>query len=159
MHCPICHYPDTKVINSRIASDGLSVRRRRECLKCSFRFSTIEEIEILNLTVVKRNGYRENYCRDKVIQGIKKSLEKRAVTNDNLKKLISRIERDIQLKKSNEIKSSQIGKIVMKHLKKLDQVAYIRFASVYQDFKDVNSFKRELNRLLKKKKKKKVKQK
>lgn len=153
MKCPICYYQDTKVIDSRVASDGLSIRRRRECLKCGFRFSTYEEIEILDLLIVKRDGRKESYGREKLTKGLKKALEKRPITKDKFKKLVNAIERDLQKLRQNEITSNQIGQIVMKHLKKADQVAYIRFASVYQSFKDVQTFHRELNKLLKKRKK------
>ncbi|MFC1678111.1 transcriptional regulator NrdR [Patescibacteria group bacterium] len=149
MKCPVCYYQDTKVIDSRVASDGLSIRRRRECLKCGFRYSTYEEIEILDLTIVKRDGRKEVYNRDKLIKGLKKSFEKRPITEDRFKKLINSIERDLQVIRKSEITSSQAGQIVMKHLKRIDQVAYIRFASVYQSFKDVQTFQRELNKLLK----------
>lgn len=152
MKCPVCHYPDTKVIDSRVASDGLSIRRRRECLKCEFRFSTNEEIEILDLMIVKRNGSRESYAREKMTKGLKRALEKRPITDDNFKKLVNAIERDLQVLRKSEITSNQIGQIVMKHLKKADPVAYIRFASVYEDFKDAHTFQKELNKLLKKKK-------
>ena len=153
MKCPACHHLETKVIDSRIASDGLAIRRRRECLKCSFRFSTREEVEILNLTVVKRDGHKEPYSREKLERGLRRALEKRPITNDEFKKLVNNVERDIQIRSRDEIKSSQIGEIVMKRLKKVDQVAYIRFASVYQSFKDAKTFQQELNRLFKKKKK------
>lgn len=153
MKCPVCYYQDTKVIDSRVASDGLSIRRRRECLKCGFRFSTYEEVEILDLSLVKRDGRKEAYSREKLIKGLKKSLEKRPITEEKFKKLVNLIERDLQKLRKNEITSSQIGQIVMKQLKRVDQVAYIRFASVYQSFKDVQTFKRELNKLLKDKKK------
>ena len=152
MKCPVCYYQDTKVIDSRVASDGLSIRRRRECLKCGFRFSTYEEIEILDLTIVKRDGRKEVYGREKLIKGLKKSLEKRPITEDKFKRLINLIERDLQVLRKNEITSNQVGQIVMKHLKRIDQVAYIRFASVYQSFKDVQTFRRELNKLLRSKK-------
>jgi len=154
MKCPVCYYQDTKVVDSRVASDGLSIRRRRECLKCGFRFSTYEEIEILDLSIVKRDGRKEVYSREKLTKGLKRSLEKRPVTDDKFKKLVNSIERDLQVMKKNEITSDEVGHIVMKHLKKIDQVAYIRFASVYQSFKDVHTFQRELNKLLKDKKKK-----
>jgi len=157
MKCPVCYYQDTKVVDSRVASDGLSIRRRRECLKCGFRFSTYEEIEILDLSIVKRDGRKEVYSREKLIKGLKRSLEKRPVTDDKFKKLVNSIERDLQVMKKSEITSDEIGHIVMKHLKKLDQVAYIRFASVYQSFKDVQTFQKELNKLLKDKKAKKSK--
>jgi len=149
MRCPVCYYEDSKVIDSRVASDGLSIRRRRECLKCGFRFSTYEEVEILDLVVVKRDGRKESYGRDKIVKGLKRALEKRPVTDDNFKKLINSIERDLQILRKNEITSDQIGQIVMKTLKRFDQVAYIRFASVYESFKDAHEFRRELNKLLK----------
>jgi len=152
MKCSICYYPDTKVIDSRVASDGLSIRRRRECLKCGFRFSTYEEMEILDLTIVKRNGQKESYSREKITKGLKRALEKRPITEDGFKKLIHSIERDMQILRKSEITSDQIGQIVMKYLKKFDQVAYIRFASVYESFKDAQTFRRELNKLLTKKK-------
>lgn len=153
MKCPICYFPDTKVVDSRAATDGLSIRRRRECLKCGFRFSTYEEIEILELMVVKRNGAKESYDREKMVKGLKKSLEKRPITDDKFKILVHSIERDIQRLKKNEVTSSQIGQIIMKHLKKADQIAYIRFASVYESFKDAQEFRKEINKLLKNKKK------
>lgn len=152
MKCPVCYFQDTKVVDSRVAADGLSIRRRRECLKCGYRFSTYEEVEILDLTVVKRDGRKENYGRDKLVKGLKRALEKRPITEEKFKKLVSLIERDIQSLRKSEIISDQIGQIVMKQLKKIDQVAYIRFASVYESFKDAQSFKRELNKLIKSKK-------
>jgi transcriptional repressor NrdR len=152
MKCPICYHDDTKVNDSRAAGDGLSIRRRRECLKCGWRFSTYEELEILDLVVLKRDERRESYSRDKLVSGIKKSAEKR-ISDDDFKKLIHSIERDIQALKKNELKASEIGKIVMKNLKKVDQIAYIRYASVYESFKTVDDFKKELNKLLKTNKK------
>jgi transcriptional repressor NrdR len=151
MKCPVCYYHDTKVVDSRVASDGLSIRRRRQCLKCGFRFSTYEEIEILDLTIVKRDGRKENYNREKLVKGLRRSLEKRPITEEKFKKLINSIERDLQILRKNEITSNQIGQIVMKNLKRVDEVAYIRFASVYESFKDVHTFQRELNKLLKSK--------
>jgi transcriptional repressor NrdR len=153
MKCPICYFPDTKVIDSRVAPDGLSIRRRRECLKCSFRFSTYEEIELLELMIVKRDGRREAYNREKMVNGLKRSCEKRPITEDQFRKLINSIERDVQKLKKSEITSRQVGQIVMKNLKKVDQVAYIRYASVYESFKDAKEFQKELNKLIKEKKK------
>jgi transcriptional repressor NrdR len=152
MKCPICYYPDTKVIDSRTAGDGLSIRRRRECLKCGFRFSTYEEIEILDLVIVKRDGHKENYSREKMTKGLKKALEKRPITKDKFKKLIHLIERDLQKLKKPEVTSNKVGEVIMRQLKKVDKVAYIRFASVYESFKDAQTFRRELNKLLKTKK-------
>lgn len=148
MKCPICDYSETKVIDSRVVSDGLSIRRRRECLKCSFRFSTYEEMEILDLIVVKRDGHKELYSRDKLISGLRKATEKRPVNDDQFKRLVNLIERDIQAKRQSEIESRDIGRIVMRQLKKVDKVAYIRFASVYSDF-ELQDLSAELNKLLK----------
>jgi len=148
MHCPVCNYSETKVTDTRVSGDGFAVRRRRECLKCNFRFSTVEEHEILDLTVVKRNGQREAYNRDKLASGLRKSLEKRPVTTDRFKKLLGSIEVDIQRKKKNEITTREIGEIVMKRLMHFDKVAYIRFASVYRQFEDVGRFQNEVKKLL-----------
>ena len=148
MKCPSCHNHDTSVLDSRVTDEGLAIRRRRECDKCGYRFSTIEEVEILNMTVVKRDGRHEPYLRLKVENGLKKALEKRPMTSDRLKRLISQIERDIQLRGRTEITTQHIGEIIMKRLHKVDQVAYIRFASVYRQFQDVASFQQELNKLL-----------
>lgn len=154
MKCPVCSSNNTKVIDSRLSGEGFSIRRRRVCQKCEFRFSSIEEMEILDLIVIKRDGRRENYKRDKMVRGIVKSLEKRAYLEDDFQKLIREIERDIQKKGSNEITSKQLGEIVIKRLKSFDQVAYIRYASVYRSFKDAKTFQKELNRLIKQKTKK-----
>ncbi len=155
MHCPFCVSKDTKVTDSREGTEGFSIRRRRECEKCGFRFSTVEEAEILDLTVIKRNGSREIYDKEKIANGLAHSLEKRPYTNDQFKKLLQKIERDIQRRKKNEITSGEIGEIVMKHLKSFDQVGYIRFASVYRSFQDIESFTRELQDLIEKPKNKK----
>ncbi len=155
MKCPICYFDDTKVIDSRVASDGLSIRRRRECLKCSFRFSTYEEIELLELIILKRDGRRESYSREKLVGGLKKACEKRPITEDDFKRLVHSIERDLQRLKKGEITSKQIGLATMKNLKKLDPIAYIRYASVYESFKDATEFRKEINKLLDTKKKKK----
>lgn len=151
MNCPVCKHKDTKVVDSRLSGEGFSIRRRRLCQKCHFRFSTIEEMEILDLTVIKRDGHRENYSKDKLVKGLRTSLEKRQYLEENFYKLINEIERDIQKKAKNEITSKQLGEIVMKGLKSFDQVAYIRYASVYRSFKDAQTFQKELNQLLKKK--------
>ncbi len=152
MKCPVCHFEDTKVLDSRASSDGFLIRRRRECLKCDFRFSTHEEMEILDLSVLKKNDKKEAYSRDKLVDGLKKALEKRSVNDDSFRKLVYCIERDLQVLNKNEISSTKIGEIVMKNLKKVDKVAYIRYASVYQSFEDLNDFAEELDKLLKKRK-------
>ena len=149
MKCPICYFEDTKVVDSRVAIDGLSIRRRRECLKCGFRFSTYEEIELLDLMVVKRDGRRESYNREKLATGLKKAFEKRPITEDSFKKLVHAIERDLQKLRQAEVTSRQVGQIAMRHLKKADQVAYIRYASVYESFKNAAEFQKELNKLIK----------
>lgn len=157
MKCPACFNEDTKVIDSRVAADGLSIRRRRECLKCEFRFSTIEEVEILNLAVIKRSGSREPYSREKVEAGLRKALEKRNHSEEEFNMLVNNIERDIQVSVGSreEIKSEDIGEVILKHLKKFDKIAFIRFASVYQAFENVDEFQEELEKLLTKKKSKK----
>ncbi len=148
MQCPFCSNPDTKVIDSRVAADGLSIRRRRECESCQFRFSTYEEVEILDLTVKKRDGTAEVYSREKLEAGLHKALEKRPVSREQFKQLISQVEQEIQKKmKDNQIESREIGNIVIRKLKGYDQVAYLRFASVYRKFADVEEFKKELQKL------------
>ncbi|OGH68961.1 MAG: transcriptional regulator NrdR [Candidatus Magasanikbacteria bacterium RIFCSPLOWO2_02_FULL_44_11] len=150
MRCPVCNHSEVSVVDTRSAEDDLSVRRRRECEKCAYRFSTIEEIELLDIIVVKQDGERQSYMRDKVENGIRRSLTKRPYTQEKFHRLIHAIERDIQKKRRREIASKEIGEIVMKHLETFDKVAYIRFSSVYRDFKDVKTFERELKRLSKK---------
>src|SRR3989344_6627277 len=147
MYCPFCGNKDTRVIDSRLVSDGGAIRRRRECEKCRERFSTYEEMVLLNITVVKRDGRKEAYDREKIEHGIKKAIEKRPISHEEFQNLINRIERDIQVLRKDEVKSIEIGAIVMKRMKEVDEVAYIRFASVYKSFKDVKSFERELKKL------------
>jgi transcriptional repressor NrdR len=148
MRCPNCENPDTKVLDSRPVEEGSAIRRRRECEKCGFRFSTYEEIEILDLAVIKRDETREPYSREKLERGIRRAFEKREHTDQTFKKIISGVEQDIQKRaKDGEIKSSDIGEIVMKRIKRVDKVAYIRFASVYRQFADVEEFKEMLEKL------------
>jgi transcriptional repressor NrdR len=154
MFCLSCHKADTKVIDSRVSSDGASIRRRRECVKCGFRFSTLEEVELLGLVVVKRDGRHEQYSREKVVQGLKKALEKRPYTEEQFHQLVKTIELDIQKKRSGEITSPEIGEVVMRRLKSFDKIAYIRFASVYKSFEDVQTFERALRELGRRRKKK-----
>lgn len=151
MRCPVCNNKEVSVVDTRTAEDGMAVRRRRECDKCGYRFSTAEETELLDLIVVKEDGRRESYMREKLENGIKFSLSKRAYTLDKFRHLIHSIERDIQKKRSREIASKEIGSIVMKHLRGFDMVGYIRFASVYRDFRDVKTFEKELKKISKKK--------
>lgn len=150
MRCIVCNHKDTKVVETREGQGGTGIRRRRECLKCKYRFSTLEEVEILDLTVVKRNGDREAYSRQKLESGLRKSLQKRPVTAERFKELVGGIERDIQKTKKGELTSEQIGEIVMGRLKGFDNVAYIRFASVYRAFEDVHGFRQVIDTLAKK---------
>lgn len=147
MRCPNCANDDSKVLDSRPINDGLAIRRRRECIKCEFRFSTHEEMEILDLTVVKRDGGTEAYMREKIEAGIRKAFEKRPLSRDDFHALMSSIEQDIQKIGRGEITSKEIGGIVMRRIKGKDQVAYIRFASVYRQFADVDEFVREAKKL------------
>ena len=153
MYCPVCSHRDTKVIDSRLTADRTAIRRRRQCEKCSFRFSTIEQIEILDLTVVKRDGTKQPYDRNKIIQGLRKALEKRSYTEESFENLIARIEREIHRARKQEMTSKQIGEIIMKKLESFDQVGYIRYASVYRDFRDVVSFQKELKYIMKRRSK------
>lgn len=149
MHCPICNHADSRVVDSRLSPDGTAIRRRRECDHCEYRFSTLEEVELLNITVVKRDGRREAFSREKMERGLHKALEKRSYTDGEFRALLHEIERDIQRKKTNELRTSVLGEIVMERLKHFDKVAYIRFASVYRSFEDVKTFQAELAGLLK----------
>jgi transcriptional repressor NrdR len=148
MRCPNCQNEDTKVLDSRPVDEGTAIRRRRECEKCEFRFSTYEEIEILDLSVIKKDGAKQMFSKEKLERAIRLPMEKRPHTDETLRRLLSSIEIDIQRKaKDGEIKSSEIGEIVMKKLKKVDKVAYVRFAAVYREFEDVDEFKEELRKL------------
>lgn len=148
MKCPRCLKDETKVVDSRPVEEDDAIRRRRECEACGFRFSTYEQIEILDLTVLKRDGSREPYAREKVERGVRQSFWKLPHTDETIRKVISGIEQDIQKKATqSEITSSDVGEIVMKRLKKTSKPAYIRFAAVYRQFADIEDFKEELNRL------------
>lgn len=148
MFCPRCKFEDTSVIDSRLSEEGRAVRRRRECPKCSHRFTTFERQELSSLIVVKRDGTSEPYSRGKLERGIWLSCTKRPITQEKIDKLLTRLEEKWAANKK-EVSSSTIGTDVMRELKKLDQVAYIRFASVHREFKDVEEFKHELGQLFK----------
>ncbi|MBI2050502.1 MAG: transcriptional repressor NrdR [Parcubacteria group bacterium] len=148
MKCPSCDHEETRVLDSRLSEQDNTVRRRRECGQCGFRFSTREETEILNLSVIKRDGRVEAYSRDKLAAGLARALEKRPVASQEFRTLVAAIERDIYVLNRSEIKASQIGDIAMRRLKRLDKVAYIRFASVYREFRDVHTFYDEINKLV-----------
>ncbi len=148
MRCPNCQFEDTKVLDSRPVDEGSAIRRRRECEKCEFRFSTYEEIEILDLAVVKKDGSKQIFSKEKLETGIRRPFEKLPHTDETLRKLVSAIEIEIQKKaKDGQISSLEIGEIVMKKIKKVNKVAYIRFAAVYRQFEDVDEFKEELRKL------------
>lgn len=144
MKCPACGYPDSKVIDSRPVSDGASIRRRRECLVCKKRFTTFEMVESVQIVVVKKNGSKELFDRNKLLSGVMKACQKRPVNADDV---VSEIETDLQNSLRFEVLSSEIGEMVMKKLKAHDDVAYVRFASVYREFKDLDTFLAELNEL------------
>lgn len=147
MHCPFCSAYDTKVIDSRLVSGGDQVRRRRECLTCSERFTTFESAELVMPRVVKSNGAREPFNEDKLRAGLTRALEKRPVSMEMLETMMNRIQHDLRATGERELPSRTVGETVMKELKKIDQVAYVRFASVYRDFQDISEFSEEIARL------------
>lgn len=149
MNCPKCNYEESKVVDSRNVDEYNSIRRRRECLKCKNRFTTYEKIEYTPIMVVKKNGLREQFDRDKVIKGMIRACQKRPVSLEQIEKTAEQIEFELNNSLEKEIESSKIGDIVIEKLKELDKIAYVRFASVYREFKDINEFKKELNKLLK----------
>lgn len=151
MKCPFCGHNEDKVIDSRETSDGSAIRRRRECLQCKRRFTTYERLEQSPLLVVKRDGRREPFDRKKILSGVIKACEKRAVPAEKMEELVNGLEREIAQEFDREVSSVQIGERVMRRLHELDEVAYVRFASVYRSFKDINQFMKELKDLLSKK--------
>ena len=152
MKCPACGYPESKVIDSRPAGEGTSIRRRRECLNCQKRFTTYETIETVPIIVVKKDKSRESFDRNKILTSIIRACDKRQVTLNDMNNIVSEIEAQIQNSLQSEIPSSVIGELVMERLKAVDEVAYIRFASVYRQFKDVGAFMDELKKLIESKK-------
>lgn len=148
MKCPYCEYLESKVIDSRPVDDGSSIRRRRECLNCEKRFTTYEQIESVPLVVIKKDGKRQVYNRQKLINGILRAAEKTSVTYQQIESLVGEIESNMNSRLDKEISSTEIGELVMDRLKQINDIAYVRFASVYREFKDVNTFLNELNRLL-----------
>ena len=151
MKCPFCGDQDSKVVDSRHSEDGLSIRRRRECMNCQRRFTTYEYVETLPIIVVKRDGSRQAFDRTKILNGMVRACEKRQVPFATLEKVTTEIEQNIQNSLEREVTADKIGEMVMERLKPLDEVSYIRFASVYRQFKDVNSFMRELTKILEEK--------
>ena len=148
MKCPFCSFREDKVVDSRTTQQGAAIRRRRECLSCAQRFTTYEYIDDVPLMVVKKNGGRQPVDRKKILAGIMKACEKRPVSIDTMEEIVTSVERAIQKKTEREIPSSKIGELLMEKLKALDEVAYVRFASVYRQFKDVEQFMNELKGIL-----------
>jgi len=151
MKCPFCAYLESKVVDSRPADEGASIRRRRECLSCHKRFTTYETMESLPLMVVKKDGSRQSFDRNKVMNGLIRACEKRPVSFSTMEEIVNEIEQTLQNEMSREIPSDRIGALVMDKLKGVDEVAYVRFASVYRQFKDISTFMAELSKLLEEK--------
>ncbi len=148
MRCPYCQYADSKVVDSRATEEGNSIRRRRECPNCMRRFTTYEVIEKIPLMVVKKDGRREIFDRTKLMNGLLKSFEKRPISVNDVEQLVSKIESELRNAADAEVTTTQIGEITMKYLREVDQVAYVRFASVYRQFADINNFLQELEKLV-----------
>lgn len=148
MKCPFCENLESKVVDSRPTDEGQAIRRRRECISCGKRFTTYEKIEEIPIIIVKRDGNRQTYNRNKLLNGILKSCEKRPVSMDTIENIVDDIEKNLYNSLQKEITSIEIGEMVMNKLKNIDEVAYVRFASVYRQFKDVNSFMEELKKIL-----------
>lgn len=149
MKCLKCGSEDSKVVDSRTVEDGNSTRRRRECLQCGNRFTTYEKIEYTPLIVIKKNGIRQQFDRTKIINGMLRACEKRPVSLEIIEKTVDEIEMELNNSMDKEIEASKIGDLVIRKLREIDEIAYVRFASVYRQFKDINEFKKELNNLLK----------
>ena len=147
MHCPFCGAFDTKVIDSRLVSEGNHVRRRRECITCEDRFTTYESAELVMPRIIKQDGTREPFNEDKLLAGLNKALEKRPVSIEKVEEAINRIKATLRSTGEREIQSRDVGEQVMKELRDLDEVAFVRFASVYRSFKDLNEFREEIDRL------------
>ncbi|HPD18249.1 MAG: transcriptional repressor NrdR [Candidatus Goldbacteria bacterium] len=148
MKCPFCGYKKDKVVDSRESRDGETIRRRRECLKCSRRFTTYEQVEHTLPLVIKKDGRREQFDRNKILAGLSKACEKRPISVNKLYEFIDDIEKQLYSKMEKEVSSSSIGEMIMEKLAQLDEVAYVRFASVYRQFKDINAFTKELQKFL-----------
>lgn len=152
MRCPYCNHPESRVVDSRSAEEGMTIRRRRECLDCEKRFTTYERPEEEPLIVIKKDGRREPFDRQKILTGLLKACEKRTLPFEKIEKLVAGVEQGVRKRTDNEIPSAVIGELVMERLKEIDEVAYVRFASVYRQFKDLDIFMEELDSLLKAKK-------
>ena len=151
MKCPYCYVPESKVIDSRPADNGMSIKRRRECVSCGRKFTTYEKVEDIPLRVIKKDASRQSFDKSKIMNGVTRACEKRPVTSEQIEKLVNEIEAQVYNTSNKEITTLEIGEMVMEGLKELDDVAYVRFASVYRQFKDVNTFIDELQKLIDKK--------
>ncbi len=151
MKCPFCDFTESKVVDSRPTEEGYVIRRRRECVECKHRFTTYEKIEEVPLIVVKKDGTRESYDRSKIVRGLIRACEKRPVSIEQIEDLTKRIEKKLYNSMEKEISSTYVGELIMSGLKELDEVAYVRFASVYRQFKDISTFMTELTKLLEEK--------
>lgn len=148
MKCPFCSCEESKVVDSRSTEDNMAIRRRRECLKCNRRYTTYEKVEDIPILVIKKNSEREYFDKSKIVNGIIKSCQKRPVSRSQIETISNEIEKQISNQMSTEVKSEYIGELVMMHLKKIDEVSYVRFASVYRQFKDINTFLEEIKSLM-----------
>lgn len=147
MHCPFCTHPETKVIDSRLVADGEQIRRRRECISCGERFTTFETAELVMPRIIKQNGTREPFNEDKLRSGIQRALEKRPVSVEDIEAALTRIKQQLRAAGEREVPSRMLGECVMAELRQLDQVAYVRFASVYRSFQDLDEFRAEIERI------------
>ena len=148
MKCPFCGYAESKVIDSRAIEDDTAIRRRRECLKCGKRYTTYEKIENIPILVIKKDSSREYFDREKIVNGLIKACQKRPVSRNQIEDIAKEVEKDISNQMLTEVKSQYIGEMIMENLKKIDEVSYVRFASVYRQFKDINTFMEEIKRLM-----------
>ncbi len=149
MYCLKCGCEESKVVDSRNVNESNTIRRRRECLNCKARFTTYEKIEYTPIVIIKKNGLRQPFDRNKIINGMLRACEKRPVSVETIEKLVDEIETELNNSMEKEVKSSELGDMVIEKLKNIDKIAYVRFASVYREFKDINEFKKELNKLFK----------
>lgn len=148
MKCPKCNYAESKVVDTRPTDDGVKIRRRRECMECGHRFTTYEKIEETQIVVIKRNGTRQGYNRDKIINGLIRACDKRSVSLEQIERIADKVEKQLLNTFQNEVSTEVIGELVMNELQHVDDVAYVRFASVYRKFKDINTFMDELKKIL-----------
>lgn len=148
MKCPFCNHEESKVVDSRSTEDDMAIRRRRECLKCSKRYTTYEKIEDIPILVIKKNSNRESFDKSKIINGVLKACQKRPVSRAQIEEIANEVEKQLSNQMLTEVKSEYIGEMIMSYLKDIDEVSYVRFASVYRQFKDINTFMEEIKNLM-----------